>query len=96
MTAEQASANLKPTAARLALMRAVAAAEVTRIHYWNHGRGPDRIVVRWNLKTVTGRYNELQAAGLVRLGASGASMYHPRSVELTDAGQQWLTDAEQD
>lgn len=82
-------ADLRPTKPRLDLMRAIVNTPggVQYLRRW--GRDPDE--VEWDRKTVTGVYRQLDTAGLVKLGpAAHPSMYAPKPVQATVAGEKWL------
>ncbi len=85
--------SLKPTPARVALAKAIAAGRVTYYRRWGHD--PDE--VKWDRKRVTGPYRQFEAAKLVTLGpAEHPSAYAPKPVQLTPEGVAWLAEHGQD
>jgi hypothetical protein len=77
-------------------MRAIVNDPGSVVYRRNWGKDPDEVRYRPDGgfgKTVTGVYNQLDAAGLVKRGpALHASMYAPQIIEATAAGRQWLAD----
>lgn len=88
--------DLKPTAARLALLRAIADPGVTVYTCREFASGKPMSV--WNLpdhseRLVTKRCADLAAAKLIEKGkASGPSWYARRPWEITEAGRAWLAE----
>jgi hypothetical protein len=84
--------DIKLTAARAAVLKAVGDGEVK--HHRNWGRDPDEDVWRpatGGRKKVNGAAEFLYKAGLIVQGpAEHASMYAPKPWQLTEAGEQWL------
>ncbi|BAL87201.1 hypothetical protein AMIS_19810 [Actinoplanes missouriensis 431] len=87
--------TLTPT--RAAVLRAVADGEVK--HRRNWGREPDEDVWRpatGGSKKVNATVEWLRQVGLIVLGRpEHASMYAPSSWQLTEAGERWLAENEE-
>lgn len=86
--------DIKLTAARADVLRAVAAGEVSHHRNWGHDPDEDK----WRRpgergKKVNAIVGFLRQARLVELGpASGPSMYSPKPWKLTTAGERWLAE----
>lgn len=88
--------DVKLSAAREAVLRAVALGEVKHHRTWGHD--PDEDVWRpaaGGRKKVNAAVEYLRAAKLIGLGpATGPSMYSARMWQLTEAGERWLAEHE--
>jgi hypothetical protein len=84
--------DIKLTAARLDVLKAVERGEVKHHRSWGHDPDEDK----WRpatggSKKVNGAIAFLRQVGFVELGsASGPSMYSPKPWNLTEAGEQHL------
>lgn len=90
--------DIKLTADRAEVLRAVAAGEVEHRRNWGHD--PDDDIWRpggHGRRRVNGTVAYLQEAGLVKPGpAAGPSRYAAQPWQLTEAGEQWLARAGQE
>ena len=90
--------DLKLTAARVDVLKGVAAGEVTHRRNWGHD--PDEDVWKpggYGRKRVNAAIKALADAKLIYQGAPvGPSMYASRPWRLTAAGEQWLAQHEQE
>lgn len=91
--------DLKPTAARLALLRAITDPDVKVYSFREFST--DKPMSVWHLpdhseRVVTVRVAEMETAKLIEKGAaSGPSWYARRPWEITEAGRAWLAEHEE-